>query len=286
MKAGAGRRLPMPQWRDQRASQAEDLNDRNREAHGLPVIDAWRREHDTCTPDAADIIMKLTKLAVTPDEARRTAERFGHPLIAVHRWAGSPAPMEVASKPFGWLSADDLDATVQVIWGDTRPTVVEEGGCGMCGARASIGWWESPLRWTDGTKAAMCSTCGDAWVTAGRPVDMMTGDPMRPGLRRVALRLLAGATSVPETDFGLRLFAEIASPSERGDYATAWTYRPTQLDAVRDRVWLYAPRYAPADRVDEYTARQAAAEEERARELHGQTEASRAEWDRSDWATS
>ncbi|KQQ51859.1 hypothetical protein ASF68_05495 [Plantibacter sp. Leaf314] len=254
----------------------------------MPVVDAWRREHDGCTPDAAQIIRKVTKREVTPSVASRVAEVSAQPLIAVHHWATfdpKRKPFDLSSKPFAWLNPADLDAAVQTVWTEVRPTVVSEGGCGMCGVRASIGWWESPLRWTDGTKAAMCSTCGDAWVTAGRPVDMMTGDPLRPGLRRVALRVLAGATSVPETDFGLRLFAEIASPSERAGYATAWTYRPTQLDAVRDRVWLYAPRYAPADRVDEYTARQAAAEEERARELHGQTEASRGEWDRSDWAT-
>lgn len=270
--AGSGSRLPEESWPDEQRATRMRQADQVRASQGQPILDDWRRQHERCEASPEGVVFALTGKRVSPAIAADVFARTGQRrrLVAVQNFGSDlMSPPPDTRRPFAWL-----DQAARKWVADTVARIELErsvgpstaGACGFCGRRTSQVWHAVALTWSDGSPAPLCASCWAVW-------DRRTGDvesvPDIREVRSTALEALTGWSEMGGADYGLRCFAEVSEPSERGGYEQAWTYR-SAVQAVTEAVWSDHPQHAPEATRDRYLRR---AEQRAEAERKARTEA-------------
>ncbi|WP_022887930.1 hypothetical protein [Agromyces italicus] len=238
-----------------------DRADVDRKARGLTPVLRWQRRHDACpTTGTTAVKVLLDRDDLTDGEAEAIAARYvgtvRRALLASRQFFG-PDARDAPGRAWQHVDRAALADAAKKVLARSRGARCSTGPCAACGASHSTRWSTSPLRWSSGGPASFCGSCATHWEQAGKPFDI---DEIR---FRVGLRSLAGfnGSARPYGAFGIRLAVEVLGDDERDAKRDAWSFRPEQLAAVRERVWAEFPKYAPLDEQAERLA--AKAERER-----------------------
>ncbi|CAH0207201.1 hypothetical protein SRABI121_02633 [Microbacterium sp. Bi121] len=224
--------------------------------NAVPPYHAWTRLCNTCErPDYVGIIRTVLgpDTDVTEAEAKRAIVVAALPYAErVLEPASADEIKRATGKPWKHVRDEDRDVLRDVlsdVQKQTRPTMSERGGCGMCAVSVSVGWTDAPssLRWPDGSPTAMCSRCAATWRRRGEP-------PKIDRLRTLGVECSTGYSSLGyEAPADFRLYAETKNPDHAGS-AEPWAYA-LGLVAFIEETWTDDPRLAPEHRRAEFEQR-------------------------------
>ncbi|MDT0117788.1 hypothetical protein Q9R20_12405 [Microbacterium sp. PRF11] len=247
--------------------------DLERKHAGLPALHGWQRRHEACI-DGPAMVRAITGRKVSPAVANAALNAANPPIPGGDPQAPLPLYAELRSghvenfaswngKAWGHLSSEERRAFAETVDDEAREYRLRnedhrclDGACGFCGVALARKWYESRLKWSDGTPAPACGAC---YSVARRRPD--TRD-MR-ALRRIGIEALSGASGAGLDEYlgdDMRLYVEVAGGDHSGT-AEPWTFAPEALEDVREAARLALPWSLPEPLRTEYRAKVAAARE-------------------------
>lgn len=141
----------------------------------------------------------------------------------------------------------------------TIPRPCADGRCAWCGVEEALDWRAYGHRWTDGSDAPLCASCGDVYERRGAPSPAFFDD------QRAALaEAMSGVPPMMDETAPPGLIGYAEADSE-GD-GQPWSHLPSEaVEAFRMASWgRFQGRYAPPEHRAEAVARAQAAEAQRA----------------------
>lgn len=226
----------------------------------------WRR-HDACSrvAQAWQRVRAAAKFYAVPmtDEQARAADLYVPTYADVHPSA-LYADNDADRRPWSHVSRGELARaamTARQYIADARIAVPDEWGCcAICGIETSVRWHDRGHRRPDGSRAALCSTCGPVFDRRGKSPKYWDEQ------RGVIAEAMTGAPPNMGETFpdALRAHAEVG-----GGDGTAWSHLPAEaVEAFRWARWGRSNgKYAPAEHRAEALARARAREADRAARL-------------------
>lgn len=240
--AGEGERLPAPP-----ADRHGDCWSPVHESWVLAPKDAdrWRRAHDSCAKlDRAGIVRVLTGLNLATERALEVDAPV--PEAALWPWNRTGA------QPWSFMTSAELEAlraAAELAQAAGRSILCSDGACGCCGRRYSSAWFESDLRWADGSPAPVCGECDAIWMRWGGSSPHAAREERQ---RAATLELLTGYR-LPlghVAPAGLEPYCRSSDGNPVGhEMPFAWS---PQLHELRREVWTSQPHLAPEDRRQEF----------------------------------
>lgn len=278
-----GTRIPAGEGDREAAPEFQSVGERQQHAHWLttlpPEADAWRRRCATCSDaahrgeaESAAISAILSKPINQVDAAAvvsalklwRYSPSTGEPTVLELQVPLAETTGRHGRAPWSHVTPEErqrvADALARVL-AERRPRRCEDGACGLCGVARALDWYESSMRWANGSPAPVCGNCRPVYIARSRP---RGGDD----LGRVVVEIVSGrAVPLGESAHGARAFCESRNADKAG-HPEPWTYALDQISDLKLTVWTRHPQYAPADMREaaEQWHRDALAEDARKRE--------------------
>jgi hypothetical protein len=213
--------------------------------------DRWRRAHDRCARmTRADAIAAVAGVRLSEEQAQRVDVAL--PIAAAGPWNTT------SERPWGFVTDAERAAlrhAALLARAVGRAIQCADGACGVCGVRYAASWFESDLRWRDGSPAPVCGDCDPIWTRWGGTSAHASREERQ---RAAALEALTGyrlplGHAAPQ---GLEPYAR-SSDGDPVGHEHPWAWSP-RLEELRSEVWRVRPQLAPDDRRDEFEAQRSA----------------------------
>jgi hypothetical protein len=256
--AGQGDRAPEPPFvgireRDERLGMLRDLP---------AVVDGWRRRCEACA--AAGRRGEVEAEAISGIVGRPVSQADACDVVAaLRRWTlrdpvtGRPDGVELqvplaeitgryGREPWEHVTTEERERVADVLQqviAARNPARCSDGPCGLCGRSQAVRWFESAMRWADGSAAPVCGDCEPTYASRSEPRDR-DGD----ALARVAIEILTGwavplGIHAPE---GVKAFCESQNADREGT-PEPWQYAAERIADLRFSIWRAQPELAPDD---------------------------------------